>query len=85
MPDEISRAEYETRHAEQRQEILKVETALRSDIKSLEVKIDNLSQAISNLTAANSAAFWKLIATSLVTFLTGGGIGVYVTFLFTHH
>lgn len=84
MPDEITRAEYEARQAEIRQQVLGIETSLRTDLKGLENKIDNLSTTINSVAAYNKSAFWKLIASSLITFLVGSGMGTFLT-LYLHH
>jgi hypothetical protein len=61
---------YEVRHSELRLEIKELETGLKTDMSSMNVKLDTLSGQM----ARQGANAWKLVAVSLINFMVGGGV-----------
>ena len=70
MPDEISRAEYESRQAEMRAEV----RSLEMQISSLGGKVDTLTVAV----ASRSLDVWKLLSTSLLSIIAGGVLEYFI-------
>lgn len=73
---DLSRAEFETRHAELRQEITQIEQELKQEVAKLEGKIDALATSVGASIASNKVAFWRLVATNLLTLFVGIGGGI---------
>lgn len=65
--ENIGRAEYETRHAELRAEILREVTDLESKINSLTAKIDALGGKVDRA----GTDVWKVLASSTLTLILG--------------
>lgn len=64
--DPIKRYEYEARHIELQRQI----GGIQGDITSIEIKVDNLTRAVSN----SKVSVWQFIAITAINFTLSGGL-----------
>jgi len=78
--DFITRFEYEARNAQTQAEIGKLDAKLDTLTSKIETLTVSMNSQMSNI----KTGAWKYIATSLISFMSGGGLLALVEFIMNH-